>query len=239
MDTTKSELSFVVNGVSLGVAFEGIPLDKPLVPCVLLSYGGSVEIDTSEVKETQVNNFIPVPSNIKANSITWDSITLSWNAIKGTTFYQIEMDGNKLWDTSATNTFTKTELLPDTEHSFRVHAMCWNEVSEWSDAVKGRTQKESFEMSRWKECSDNAVVEWKKYYVDEKNPRVATKTNDGGCTIIGNTPLPLNKVTSWNIKILKSQGNDGSGIYIGVAPFDVDQNRDENHEKMWMAFQLL
>ena len=36
MDTAKGELSFVVNGVNLGVAYDGIPLDKPLVPCVLL-----------------------------------------------------------------------------------------------------------------------------------------------------------------------------------------------------------
>ena len=40
MDTAKGELSFVVNGVNLGVAFDGIPLDKPLVPCVLLGFPG-------------------------------------------------------------------------------------------------------------------------------------------------------------------------------------------------------
>ena len=45
MDTAKGEFSFVVNGVNLGVAYEGIPLDKPLVPCVLLYYNGdSVEL---------------------------------------------------------------------------------------------------------------------------------------------------------------------------------------------------
>ena len=45
MDTEKGELSFVVNGVNLGVAYEGIPLDKPLVPCVILGYeGDSVEL---------------------------------------------------------------------------------------------------------------------------------------------------------------------------------------------------
>ena len=45
MDTTKSELSFILNGVNLGVAYEGIPLDKPLVPCVLLlNEGDSVEL---------------------------------------------------------------------------------------------------------------------------------------------------------------------------------------------------
>ena len=36
MNTTKGELSFVLNGVDLGVAYKGIPLDKPLVPCVIL-----------------------------------------------------------------------------------------------------------------------------------------------------------------------------------------------------------
>ena len=45
MDTAKGELSFVVNGVNLGVAYKEIPLDKPLVPCVLLYYqGDSVEL---------------------------------------------------------------------------------------------------------------------------------------------------------------------------------------------------
>ena len=45
MDTAKGELSFALNGVNLGVAYEGIPLDKPLVPCVLLLNGeDSVEL---------------------------------------------------------------------------------------------------------------------------------------------------------------------------------------------------
>ena len=40
MDTAKGKLSFILNGVNLGVAYEGIPLDKPLVPCVLLYIEG-------------------------------------------------------------------------------------------------------------------------------------------------------------------------------------------------------
>ena len=125
MDTTKGELSFVVNGVNLGVAFEGIPLDKPLVPCVLLeNEGDSVELDTSEVKEVKVNSSIPVPSNITTKSLTWDTITLSWETVEGASFYQIEVDGSKFWDASIENTFTKTGLLPKTEHSFRVRAVC-------------------------------------------------------------------------------------------------------------------
>ena len=45
MDTIKSELSFIVGGANLGVAYEAIPLDKPLVPCVLLWFrGDTVEL---------------------------------------------------------------------------------------------------------------------------------------------------------------------------------------------------
>ena len=45
MDTAKGELSFVVNGANLGVAFDGIPLNKPFVPCVALLWNGdSVEL---------------------------------------------------------------------------------------------------------------------------------------------------------------------------------------------------
>ena len=45
MDTANGELSFVVNGVSLGAAYDGIPLDKLLVPCVVLyKQGDSVEL---------------------------------------------------------------------------------------------------------------------------------------------------------------------------------------------------
>ena len=38
MDTAKGELSFAVNGVDYGVAYDGIPLDKPLVPCIIIFF---------------------------------------------------------------------------------------------------------------------------------------------------------------------------------------------------------
>ena len=261
MDTTKGELSFVVNGVNLGVAYEGIPIDKPLVPCVLLCYqGDSVELDISEVKEN-VDSSIPVPSNIMAmNGTTWDFITLIWNGVEGASFYQIEVDGSKQWEMSTTNEFTKRGFLPDTEHAFRVRAVSGNSVSEWSDIVRGRTQKEAdFSECIWKECPDQ-VYKKRKYSVDEKNPRIAHiksittvqsnqnipqnpfrpqsayTPNDNLSTMIGSTPLPLNKVTSWSIKILRSGKNNGGRIYIGVVPSDIDQNGGGNFNKCGWYF---
>ena len=124
---------------------------------------------------------------------------------------------------STTNAFTKTGLPPDTEHSFRVRAVRGSTVSEWSDAVKGRTQKELRYGGAWKECPGN-VDKDRKYSVDEGNTRIATKISGGDwCTIIGNAPIPLNAVTSWSIKVLKSEYN-GFDIYIGVAPTNINQN---------------
>ena len=70
------------------------------------------------------------------------------------------------------------------------------------------------------------------------NPMITTKINDDLCwsTIIGNTPLPQNKVTSWYIKMLKSKDNDGSDTYIGVAPFDINQNDYGNYNKCGWYF---
>ena len=98
-------------------------------------------------------------------------------------------------------------------------------------AEKPQTVQKKWECA-WKECPGN-VEGRKKYSVYKKNPRIASKEgiDDYYCTIIGNTPLPPSKVTSWSIKVLKSKGNNGDGIYIGVAPSDINQNEDGNYYK--------
>ena len=102
-------------------------------------------------------------------------------------------------------------------------------------AVAAETVKKSFENGAWKECP-GSVDEDRKYSLDEKNPRIATKAGDDSwCTIIGNTPLPLNTVTSWSIKVLESRDDDGANIRVGVAPLDINQN-DNNYDKCGWYF---
>ena len=95
--------------------------------------------------------------------------------------------------------------------------------TQWSDCAE--FTPEFRECCTWKECPRNIYEKWK-YFVDKKNSRVATKIahDFGFCTIIGNTPLPPNAVTSWGIKVLKSKDNNGYDIYVGVAPSDIDQD---------------
>lgn len=231
MDTTKGELSFVVNDVNLGAAYEGISLDRPLVPCVLLVYeGDSVEFDISEAKEN-VNNFISIPANVTAKSSTWESITLTWDSVDGSSFYQVEMDGKKIL--APTNIITRRGLKPDTEYVFRIRTARGSSVSGWSEPVKGRTQKESFETSWWKECPSDIDANMR-YAVNELNFKVAKRVGEGlykYCTIIGTATLPPSRVNSWNVKILESVRNDGQGIFVGVAPADINQGDDDNRNK--------
>ena len=70
-----------------------------------------------------VDSSIPAPSNITAKSTTWDSITLTWDAVEGASFYQVEVDSDTLWCAHTTNILTKRGLLADTEHSFRVRTV--------------------------------------------------------------------------------------------------------------------
>ena len=234
MDTAKGDLSFVLNGVNLGVAYEGIPLDKPLVPCVILWFeGDSVELDISEVKEN-VDSSITIPSNITAKSITWDSITFTWDAVEGASFYQIEVDGSGSFESPTESIFVKKKLPPNTEHSFRVRTVRENSVSKWSDIITGRTQKESFKTSVWRECPK--YVDLKKgYFVDRMNQRIASNAGSSYCTVVGGTRLPPSQATSWCIKMLHSRYN-GHGIFVGVAPFDINQNCWNNFEKCGWYF---
>ena len=234
MDTAKGELSFGLNGVDYGVAFTGIPLDKPLLPCVVLGISGySAELNVSGIWEYQRDATIPTPFIIRTRTNGWDSITLSWTAIEGAAFYQIEVDGSKSLYVSATNTFTKKGFFQGREHSFRIRTVRGHSLSRWSNVVKGRTQDAPpFSGVVWVECPEY-VEEEREYTLDEHSNRIASKADYvyHPSTVIGDRPLPLNSVVSWRIRVMKST-ECFYKINVGVAPSDIDQNDcGHNHRK--------
>ena len=119
--------------------------------------------------------FFPIQCrNKERNNVRFHHHT--WDAVEGASSYQIEVDGGKSLESATKNTFTKTVLPPDTEHSLRVRAVRGSAVSGWSGAVKGRTQKELRYGGAWKECPDDVDAN-RKYSVDKGNTRIATKIN--------------------------------------------------------------
>ena len=236
VNTAFGEISFSVNGKSFGVAYSGIPLDKPLVPCVILfNKGISAEIVPTKMVEIKVDPAVPVPSKVKAKSRSWDSIDIKWDSIRGASSYQVDVDRRIFVFSSSIKEFTKETLNPGTEHSIRVRAIKGTSVGGWNALTKERTlDAPDFSGCCWKKCPET-VDERYGYAVDD-NPRVATMTGFGGCTIVGTVPLPLEKVTAWSIKVLKSRNNDNFGIWVGVVPFDVDQNDFDNSKKAGWHF---
>ena len=235
-DTTQGDLSYVINGLNYTVAYERIPLDKPLVPCVLLTkFGTSVELDLAEVPNVErVNKEIHPPSNITTKSETYGTIKTSWDPVEDASFYQVEIEGSKTLGATADTTYTRNGLKPGEGYLIRVRTVKGTEVSEWSAPVKEFAEKKYFERCGWKECPDYVSFN-KKYILSAESTRIALKINNNEyTTVIGSAPLPFNKVAAWNINILKTDDN-GDGIFVGVAPFDIDQNTAfmKDHKYGW------
>ena len=119
-------------------------------------------------------------------------------------------------------------LEAEATYIVKIKAILQGKQTEWDEEAEF-TPKFT-ECCVWKECPD-CVNKEKKYYMDKKNPMIVSKVSDYGiCTIIGTAALPLKKVTSWKVKVLEP--NDGMpGIYIGVAPYDIDQNEGNLDKK--------
>ena len=131
----------------------------------------------------------------------------------------------------------KDAFTASTTYSLKMRIVHQGMNTQWSDETEFTTP-EFKKCCVWKECPDN-VDEYRKYTVDEENPRIATKIDYCSSTIIGNTPLLFNKITSWSIEVLKSMKDNGVGIYIGVALFNIDQNYDYNFEKCGWYFIVI
>lgn len=239
VDMLRGDISYVLNDVDLGVAYEGIPLDRPLVPCVLLMFSGdSALFDPSEVSEQRISATVPVPDSLSATSSAWNSMCLSWGAVAGASFYQVEAGESKLFGTTTVNRLVKSRLLPETEYRFRVRAVKEGEVGEWSAPFGGRTQSPpQFSECVWAECP-RYVDQKLRYSVSDTSQRGASRLNDyyGFSTVVGSTVVPSGKATTWNVKVLNSQNNNGANIYIGVAPSDIDQNDSSNHSRCGWYF---
>ena len=237
VNTATGDVSFSANGKSYGTAYTAIPLNRPLAPCVLLrNESDSVKITPAKVGPVSPAASVGAPGKPKVSGRSWDSITLKWGSVRGAELYQVEVDGSTLLSGTKENELTQHGLSAGAEHSFRVRAVKKGAVGEWSALVKGSTQKApEFAGSCWKSCPEY-INEKYKYAVSEDNPRVATMLGFGDCTIIGNVPIPLGKMTSWSVRVLKSKNGDNFGVWIGVLPFDVDQNDFDNCKKAGWHF---
>lgn len=156
-----------------------------------------------------------------------------------TEVYLREKDGDELFGDCILNAILSDCAIDppliksETVYTLKLRVKCCGETSEWSDPIEFRTPAFK-ECCSWKKCPAYASED-KKYSVNRKNPRIATKIGALNCmsVILGNTVIPQGRTVRWSVKVLKSMDNECAGIYVGVAPYDVDVNKDDVVKYGW------
>ena len=179
-----------------------------------------------------------IPKNVKCTSVGENSATIAWDHADLFCTYGIELkspSSTRKYHTLDSE-YTLCELEPETEYQVRVRTLTSQYIKRClvSDPITVKIGGAPSECA-WKECPSH-VEGRRKYSVDEKNPKIAKMDGSGFSTIIGSEDLPPNKVTSWSIKVLNSKDKDGGAIYIGVAPSDIDQNKDNRNKCGWYFY---
>ncbi|MDP4092956.1 MAG: fibronectin type III domain-containing protein, partial [Bacillota bacterium] len=80
-----------------------------------------------------------VPTGITIPNVTGTSITLNWTAVTGATSYDISIDGVVYSNITNTNTYTTNGLTPNTQHTFKIRAKNYSQISDWSTPVNQNT----------------------------------------------------------------------------------------------------
>ena len=112
---------------------------------------------------------VPQVSGIKVKTQDTKSITLTWNAVKDASFYEIFDGNNKLIGTSKTNTYKAEGLKPATGYDFKIRAVVGdNYVGLLSKVFKAPTAPEAPVLSK--------VTSTKKAYIQPTWEKVSAGT---------------------------------------------------------------
>ena len=78
-----------------------------------------------------------IPENIHVDAMD-KAITLSWDAVSGATGYDIEIDGEKIVETTEISYIHK-DIDPNTKHTYRIRSKSVEGISDWSELVSNIT----------------------------------------------------------------------------------------------------
>lgn len=89
---------------------------------------------------------VAVPGNVSSAAITCtitnDTAVLNWDEIQGALSYEVEADG-EIKNVGLETTYTHSDLLPDTQHTYRVRAKNAGGYSSWSNLVVVQTTNDA------------------------------------------------------------------------------------------------
>lgn len=185
---------------------------------------------------------------LTAENITDTKIDFSWNAApfenavyKLSGRKEINKDNKVLYSGTRTK-FTLENLRPGTSYVIQVQAGFRSGKCTFFGSNKSMTTITVKTLPWcWRECPGD-ISDDMKYSLCTDDLRVASKLNgewwasDGNhCTILGANAIPVAGLHYWGVKILKTH-NNGSDIFIGIAPIDIDQDCRNNFRKCGWYF---
>lgn len=102
-------------------------------------------INSQDISKNEVNTNLKAPENFMApeDSITPDSIKLTWDKVEGAESYEIEVDGIIQKNITLTQ-YTNNNLDFDTDYSYRIRSINKEGYSEWSDKITVRTDLDPY-----------------------------------------------------------------------------------------------
>ncbi|WP_143813262.1 fibronectin type III domain-containing protein [Paenibacillus sp. RU5M] len=136
---TKYEIE--ADGVITGTVNESKYVHNSLLAGTAHKYRVRALTDTNMGAWTAILSQNTLPGSVaglSVTSVTNAAIALKWNAVTGATGYDLEIDGNVVAVSGLT--YTKTGLLANTDHTFRIRSKNAAGVGTWSEAIEGLTQ---------------------------------------------------------------------------------------------------
>lgn len=213
---------------------------KSLDDVVQVCYTGSDDYEaiTKCVGDTIVKR--ATPPELRVTNVTQGKITIEikpctsidTSALTKELNYQVEMKGTKDADfkevyTGKAGIHTLGNLKSKTKYVIRARTRHGKYTTEWGGVVEASTP----EWAGWKECPNGMPTE-KRYTVGGAEHNIGRKIESGHkyATLIEGSPIPVPEISKRAIRLTKTK-NNGSCLCLGVAPLDIDQNREENFIK--------
>lgn len=104
--------------------------------------------------------YIPgIPQGIATIAKSSQSIQIAWNPVEGATGYDVEVDGNVI-DNGADTAFVQEQLLPNSQHIYRIRAKAPGIAGEWSAPYSERTVVGSPMHVTAEAGPDSIAVQW-------------------------------------------------------------------------------
>ncbi|WP_419890187.1 fibronectin type III domain-containing protein [Paenibacillus xylanexedens] len=138
-DATKYEIE--ADGVVVATAEEPSYSHTGQLPGTAHKYRIRAMTDTNTSAWTAVLTQSTIPATVNGfmlNTATTVAISMKWNPVTGATAYDLEIDGVVISASGAV--YTKSGLLANTDHTFRIRAKNAAGVGSWSEVVTTSTQ---------------------------------------------------------------------------------------------------